>query len=52
MLFRWNWKCKISAIYLVETAYIFLIFLIVTVQISLECEPQQRDIQTFGFMLT
>ena len=30
-------KCKISAIWLVETACIFLIFLIATVQI-LECE--------------
>ena len=31
-------KCKISAIWLVETACIFLIFLIATVQISMECE--------------
>ena len=34
-------KCKISAIWLVETACIFLIFLIATVQISMECESQE-----------
>ena len=35
-------KCKISAIWLVATAYIFLIFLIATVQISIECEMQEN----------
>ena len=34
-------QCKISAIWLVETACIFLIFLITTVQISMECETQK-----------
>ena len=34
-------KCKITAIWLVETACIFLIFLIATVQISMECETQE-----------
>ena len=34
-------KCKISAIWLVETACIFLIFLIATVHISMECETQE-----------
>ena len=34
-------KCKISAIWLVETAHIFLIFLIATVHISMECETQE-----------
>ena len=31
-------KCKISAIWLVETACIFLIFLIAAVEILIECE--------------
>ena len=34
-------KYKISAIWLVETASMFLIFLIATVQISMECETQE-----------
>ena len=34
-------KCKISAIWLVERAYIFLIILIATVQISMEFETQE-----------
>ena len=33
-------KCKISAISLVETAFIFLVFLIATAQTSMECEMQ------------
>ena len=33
--YRWS---KISAIWLVEIAYIFLIFLIATLQILMECE--------------
>ena len=37
-------KCKISAILLVETAFIFLIFLIATVQISMECETQECEV--------
>ena len=37
-LYALSFKCKISAIWLVETACKFLIFLIPTVQISLECE--------------
>ena len=36
-------NCKISAIWLVETACIFLIFLIATVQISVECETQESE---------
>ena len=36
-------KCKISAVWLVETACIFLIFLIATVQISIECETQENE---------
>ena len=39
-------KCKISPIWLVETACIFLIFLIATAQISMECEIQRWDIQS------
>ena len=35
---RLSLKCKISAIWLVETACTFLIFLIATIQISMECE--------------
>ena len=35
-------KCKISAVWLVETACIFLIFLIPTVQISMECKTQEN----------
>ena len=31
-------KCKVSSIWLVETVCIFLIVLIATVQISVECE--------------
>ena len=31
-------KCKVSSIWLSETACIFLIVLIATVQISVECE--------------
>ena len=34
-------KCKISAVWLVETACIFLIFLIATVQMSMKCETQE-----------
>ena len=34
-------KCNISAIWLVETACIFLIFLIATEQISMKCEIQE-----------
>ena len=34
-------NCKISAIRLVEKAYIFLIFLTATVQTSMECETQE-----------
>ena len=34
-------KCKTSAIWLVETASIFLIFLIIAVQISMEWETQE-----------
>ena len=39
---------------MVETAHIFLIFLITTVQISMECERKKakRDILTFPFTLT
>ena len=40
-LYALSFKWKISAIWLVETASIFLIFLIATVQISLECEMQE-----------
>ena len=36
-------KCKISAIWLVETACIFPIFLIATTQISMECETQESE---------
>ena len=36
-------KCKISAVRLVGTACIFLIFLIATVQISMECETQESE---------
>ena len=36
-------KCKISAILLVGTAYIFLIFLIATVQMSTECDAQGSE---------
>ena len=36
-------KYKISAIWLVETVCIFLIFLIATVQISMECETQESE---------
>ena len=32
---------KISAIWLVEAACIYLIFLITTMQISMECETQE-----------
>ena len=39
--FHLSLKCKISAIWLVETACIFLIFLIATVQISMDCEMQE-----------
>ena len=35
-------KCKISAIGLVEIAWIFLILLIAKVQISMECETQEN----------
>ena len=48
-------KCKISVIWLIETAFIFLIFLIATVQISMECETQERYAgvyKTFEFKLT
>ena len=38
---NWPLKCQISAIWLVETASIFLIFLIATVQILMECETQE-----------
>ena len=41
ILFLLSLKCKISAIWLVETACIFLIFLITTVPISIECEKQE-----------
>ena len=34
-------KCEVSAIWLVEKECIFLIFLIATVQISVECETQE-----------
>ena len=37
-------KCKISAIWLVETAWIFLIFLIATKQISMECETHESEV--------
>ena len=36
-------KCKISAIWLVETASIFLIFLIATVQMWMGCETQEYE---------
>ena len=36
-------KCKISATWLVETACIFLIFLIATLQISMDCETQESQ---------
>ena len=36
-------KCKISAIWLVETTCILLIFLTATVQISMECETQENE---------
>ena len=34
-------KCKISVFWLVKTACIFLVFLIATMQISMECETQE-----------
>ena len=34
-------KCKISVFWLVKTACIFLVFLIATKQISMECETQE-----------
>ena len=37
-------KCKISAIWLGETVCIFLIFLIATVQVSMECETQENEV--------
>ena len=36
-------KCKISEILLFKTACIFLIFLITTMQISMECETQESQ---------
>ena len=36
-------KCKISAIWLVETACIFPMFLIATAQISMKCETQESE---------
>ena len=36
-------KCKIFTIWLVETACVLMIFLITTVQISIECETQKRE---------
>ena len=48
-------KCKKSAIWLVETASILLIFLVATTQISMECETQARKLggiyKTFEFIL-
>ena len=46
-----------TAIWLVETAYIFLMFLIATVQISMECETQESqagylNLKTLEFILT
>ena len=41
LLLALSLKCKISAIWLVETACIFLIFLIVKVQMLMECEMQE-----------
>ena len=35
-------KCKISAIWLVEAAWIFLIFLFATMQISMGCETKEN----------
>ena len=37
-------KCKISAIWLVETAHIFLICLIAAVQISMTYETQESEV--------
>ena len=47
-LYKWYFlylslKYKIPAIWLVETACIFLIFLIATVQTSMECETQESE---------
>ena len=36
-------KCKVSAIRLVDTACIFLIFAIAAVQISVGCETQETE---------
>ena len=36
-------KCKLSAIWLVETSCVFPIFLIATVQISMESETQESE---------
>ena len=54
-----SWKCKLSVIWFVETASIFLIFLISTVLISMEYEMQEsyawctgKMYKTFEFMLT
>ena len=54
-----SWKCKISAIWLVETASIFIIFLISTVLISMGYEMQEsyagctgKMYKIFEFLLT
>ena len=44
-------KCKTSAISLVETASMFLIFLITSMQISMECETKESEAK-FEFILT
>ena len=44
-------KCKTSAISLVETACMFLIFLITSMQISMECETKESEAK-FEFILT
>ena len=44
-------KCKTSAISLVETACMFLIFLITSMQISMECEMKESEAK-FEFILT
>ena len=38
-------KCKIFVISLVETACIFLVFLIAVVKISVECETQESEVR-------
>ena len=41
--FALSLKCKISAIWLVEKACMYLIFLIATVQMSMECNTQESS---------